>query len=133
MQDMDTFKVKRATIAAEARIIRALERSRARTARNLRAKGKASDLSESARLSLYMHRMKVVRPAARAMHLAYNYMKGTPYEKVEGTQRSLVTAIHFATVATAVAKEIGTFGKPEIKNTTLEVRTDAVLRWMGQK
>lgn len=61
------LKVNRLSLAAEARIIRRL------------ANAKSGDL----RHSLKSHRKDVLRPEARAAHLAHAFLTGTVYRRVE--------------------------------------------------
>lgn len=94
------LKVKANSLAAEARIIRNLERARLRAARNLaeRARhamevGAATDdvaailgwrtEARHEHLSLSHHRRTRVREAARSTHLARMFAKGRAYHEVE--------------------------------------------------
>lgn len=78
------------------------------------------------------HRVRVVRRAARVAHLAHGFIKGMPYERIEQSQRTLVTKLHFAQIAVEIAKDVGNFGKPEQRNSTSEDRVASILGWMGQ-
>jgi hypothetical protein len=61
------LKIKLKSLAAEARIIRAEERK----------------TSEELRHELHLHRVRDVRGEARATHIAYGFIRGTPYGRVE--------------------------------------------------
>ena len=86
------LKVKAAALAAEAVIIRRLEKRRARAA-SRHATWLAKDTSRTPELypnaagterqRLYEHRTKVVRPQARATHLARMFIKEVDYARVE--------------------------------------------------
>ena len=76
---MKTFlKVKTQTLAAEARIIRRLERNAKRRY------GGEHGLFKS----LYQHRIGVVRSAARNHHLALGFLRGRSYRQMEDFARS---------------------------------------------
>lgn len=69
------LKVKIASLAAEARIIRKLA-------------AKRRQKNDPVRLSLHDHRKGIVRSTARASQLAYAFLRGKDYLKVEGTALS---------------------------------------------
>lgn len=73
------LKVKVASLAAEAIIIRRLQ---ARIARAASRRGVAKGLSPDW-VSLQEHRRGVIRHEARHSHLAYGFLRGTPYAKIE--------------------------------------------------
>lgn len=79
------LKVKRLSLAAESKIIRRLEKAKARSANRARkaAKDGLAQLSEAERHSLYLHRINVVRKEARASHLADGFIRGVPYAVME--------------------------------------------------
>jgi hypothetical protein len=70
------LKIKIKSLAEEARIIRAAED---------KLKGHSVDnfAYPAEGWKLYTHRKNVVRPEARATQLAYAYLRGVPYRKVE--------------------------------------------------
>lgn len=70
------LKIKAKSLADEARVIRAEEK-----------KAKAKRKTETVN-SLHHHRLQVVRPAARATHIARGYLAGTPYRLIEGNAKS---------------------------------------------
>lgn len=70
------LKIKRLSLADEARRIRS-EEHRARSKRKTEMV-----------LSLHLHRVLVVRPAARAAHLAHAFLRGYPYSRVERNSRT---------------------------------------------
>lgn len=87
---MDTrLKVKISTLAAEAVIIKSHERRAKRDARRLanHKNGALTVHHQLKRSNLYEHRVNIVRPAARAAHLAACYMRGTPYRACEARHR----------------------------------------------
>lgn len=78
------LKVKRGTLAAEARILKRLSHARLTEAR--RVKAKFGDPTGNARMhyeSLSGHYHSVVKPEGRASHLAAMFLKGTPRQEVE--------------------------------------------------
>ena len=73
---MKTYlKVKGLSLAAEARIIKRLE--------------KARNSHPKLRASLHLHRTVEVRNEARSTHLALGFLRGTPYTKMELPLRPL--------------------------------------------
>lgn len=73
---MKTYlRIKGLTLAAEARIIKKLEKSRAQN-KNLRN-------------SLHLHRVKEVRSEARSTHLARGFLKGNTMQQMERPLRPL--------------------------------------------
>lgn len=81
------LKIKICSLAAEARIIHREEGRCEGTIRHLKATGKiASRLDAAARdikLDLAEHRRKVIRPLTRHSQLAYAFLRGVEYHKVE--------------------------------------------------
>lgn len=80
--------VKRQNLADESRDIRARElkwRARARTARE---KQKNSNESLVTLYGLRNHRVHVVRPEARAAHLARGFLRGVSYKRIENAALS---------------------------------------------
>lgn len=76
------LKVKVSTLAAEARIIRNLERARKRQRRRTTF-GKPFFPVDPTLLDLQLHRRVVVRKKARASLLAYGFLRGRPYRTME--------------------------------------------------
>lgn len=70
------LKIKGMSLAAEARIIRKIEKSLFRAARH------HPGCREKAE-SLFWHRMDDVRPEMRDTYLAYGFLKGRPYKDLE--------------------------------------------------
>ena len=70
------LKIKIKSLAEEARIIRAAEDK-------LKGQGVDNFQYPAEGWKLYAHRIQVVRPEARATQLAYAYLRGVPYRKVE--------------------------------------------------
>jgi len=79
------LKVKAASLAAEARIIRRLELrlKRRKTASGKMKAGLRDPRNCEPFFKLQDHRRKEVRSEARATHLARTFLKGQPYELVE--------------------------------------------------
>jgi hypothetical protein len=82
---LTTLKVKRLSLASESKHIRRLEKAKARAANRARKANKdgLAELSEAERHSLYLHRINVVRKAARVAHLADGFLRGLPYAAME--------------------------------------------------
>lgn len=75
--------VKRQTLTFETWVIKDKEEAlRQRIAKRL-ARGKLVERAQAQRESLHNHRMNVVRPEARAAHLASCFLRGVPYANVE--------------------------------------------------
>jgi len=87
------LKIKLKTLAAEAKFIRREE---------LRLKGNMK--RDAYREHLYLHRINVVRREARATHLAYQFLRGIPYEQVENHALPLVRPPRWDRVLTMVQK-----------------------------
>lgn len=85
------LKIKLKSLAAESRIIRRQE---------LKTRGK----HDATRESLYLHRIGVVRRAARETHLAYGFIRGRSYKAME---RTACVAPDWKAVL-AMAKKYGT-------------------------
>lgn len=79
------LKVKRLSLQAEARIIHVQEHLTKEEGRKARWAQKAERAARKMATweSLYKHRLQVVRPEARAAHIANAFLRGLPYEKVE--------------------------------------------------
>lgn len=77
----DALSVKRASLAAEARIIRNKINSIKRAHRQQVAAGREGFPTRA--WHLHDHRIRVVRPEARAAHLAHAFLTGRPYSQVE--------------------------------------------------
>lgn len=84
------LKIKANTLAAEARIIRKNEKRLRKFNQLHMAQKRNYHWADSARESLYRHRIDVVRPEARATHLARAYLKGSAYRSVEQSTRQPV-------------------------------------------
>jgi hypothetical protein len=84
---LEYLGVKAQNLADEARDIRRRELKWARKARMaaLKQKSEAAGVLSERRLGLYNHRIRIVRPEARATHLARAFMRNLPYEAVERT------------------------------------------------
>lgn len=121
------FRVKRMTLAAEARIIKAAEARALRIARNLKrsnAKPAVADRNYGLHLSLRHHRIHVVRPASRAMHLAHAYLKGIAYSRVENPLK-LREPVPEAIIS-AAAENVRKFGSLVFS----EVKSKQIRSWM---
>ena len=87
---MDNFanlkylQIKRKTLADEGRHIHAAERKLPRL-RDIKLEDRTERRKAMAahRFDLQLHRKLIVRPAARAANLAYAFLKGVAYERVE--------------------------------------------------
>ncbi len=82
------LKIKASSLAAEARIIRKLEIRRRQQASKRRKLKLPFDITEAERLRIHEHRIKVVRPEARATHLVRAYMAGYEYGRIEKMART---------------------------------------------
>lgn len=82
------LKCKIGSLAAEARFIRTNERRLIRQARRRLSKGLPAEVSFGHANRLRLHRVHVVRKEARAAHLAYAFLRGTPYWMVERNPRT---------------------------------------------
>ena len=80
------LKIKSKSLAAEARIIKALEERTKRLIKKRAAKQKPTGRLTAMRESLYHHRIDTVRTEARATFLARAYLKGMPRSAVEANQ-----------------------------------------------
>jgi hypothetical protein len=112
------LKVKVASLAAEARIIRRLERQHRDRARQLAALQKPNSKMLDLRAGLYHHRVNVVRPEARASHLALGYLRGRSYAEMEGRAK---TAPRWARIIELIRVH------GDIRDT--ETITNAVVEW----
>lgn len=78
------LKVKVSTLAAEARIIRNLERSRQKQFIKAKERGVVQHGAHDDKTrSLYLHRVQLLRPTIRANHLAYGFLRGREYGQME--------------------------------------------------
>lgn len=79
------LKVKVMSLAAEAKIIRKEENKAKANVRWCKANGKEAERAQAARKrdSLAGHRRDVVRYEARHSLLAYGFLRGTPYLRIE--------------------------------------------------
>jgi hypothetical protein len=83
------LKVKAKSLAAEARIIRREERKRSafvRYAQRTNHSNPAKARGEQVRL--HLHRVGVVRSAARETHIARGFISGKPYSQIEKPTRN---------------------------------------------
>jgi len=76
------LEVKLATLAAEARIIKRKELKAKKWKRRAQDEAR-KERAANAFWSLRNHRLDVVRPEARAAHLALAFIRGVPYRNVE--------------------------------------------------
>ena len=83
------LKIKLKYLAAEARFIRTEELKAKKWARKCSARQKPVWANEhhTLRQDLYEHRIGVVRPEARASHLAYGFLRGKQYTNIESSVR----------------------------------------------
>lgn len=119
----EQLRIKRNTLAAEARIIKTGEQRALRKARARLGSNKPSEPSYALYNELRDHRLKVVRPAARVAHLAHAYMAGRAYATVEDpkTLRTPLKQDDFDAIASTLRK----FG-----DSTLEsVRPKDIIWW----
>lgn len=100
------LKVKIKSLAAESRIIRHEE-----------LKFPRGDRNNATFASLIDHRREVVRPAARSAQLAYGFLRGRAYRRLEAT-------CHEPPNWTEVAKNVARFD-----NTTIERAAILVKEW----
>ena len=86
---MDELRVKVGSLAAEARIIRRLEASIRRKWRKSRERT-AEQVAElhHRHFVLREHRIREVRPEARATQLAIGFLRGRSYQQMEPTTKS---------------------------------------------
>jgi len=77
------IRVKLKSLACEAKIIRKDEIKAKRIAQKLAKKRGMSVEDSIVRQSLYLHRIHVLRPEARAAHLAYAFMRNKSYASTE--------------------------------------------------
>jgi hypothetical protein len=93
-------KVKVASLAAEARIIRRMELS-------LKRRGMKGD--HPARFGLSQHRRTVVRKETRLSHLAYGFLKGRDYRQMEAKTYTPLNQTDWQ----RVERIIKTYGQPQ--------------------
>lgn len=79
------IQTKIVSLADEARYIRRKEIKWKMKARKARDRQKVSEEGKSSWTYHYLrlHRLNVVRPEARATHIAYGFLRGLPYYKIE--------------------------------------------------
>lgn len=97
MSNLIKLKIKLKSLAAESRIIRHEEKKR--RGQNWGHTGAA----------FYRHRMDVVRPEARATHIAYGFLKGLKYSQIESNPK---TSPNWKRVESMVAKY--SYGKKDL-------------------
>lgn len=74
--------------------------------------------SVALRDKLYRHRIDVVRPEARATHLAYGYLRGTPYSWME--HNAFLTPSEAQVLKSRVTEMVVKYG-PRVSGTKVEV------------
>lgn len=115
------LKIKSETLSFEAKYIRRNEKKQLARAR----KNKSSMYN-----SLYRHRMDVVRPEARATHLARGFIKETPYKVMEQSNKD---AFRWSVIDPSIAKRVQELVwkyKPNrFHNQTKEQVYDSVKKW----
>jgi hypothetical protein len=78
------LKIKLMSLAEESKIIRRQEHNLVKRYRKLRSIGKeVSATSDGLLASIHHHRVREVRCEARSAHLAYGYLRETPYRAME--------------------------------------------------
>lgn len=111
------LKVKSKTLAIEAGYIRREER---KTLRNARWQAEHQEAKNSAMsylqyLRLQDHRTKVLRPEARATHLARAFLKGTPYRQVENKNANPIKTHMVDKIFRMVRFYGGEYAKTDVK------------------
>ena len=97
---MSTFlKIKIMSLAAEARIIRHEETRLVAKARLLDAAQKPDSWRRRRAAELHLHRVHNVRSEARSAHLAYGFLRGTPYASIEAKAKVKPDWKHIARMA----------------------------------
>ena len=129
--NLSTLKIKRLSLAEESRIIRRYKRSLVRQVRRRIGAGKDAGWARDVIPELHRHRVLDVRSASRVSHLAHNFIKGTPYQKVEAFSYDHGLTAFMGDLSVQVAKEVGSFGWPEMKNMPKADREKAVASWMN--
>jgi ElaB/YqjD/DUF883 family membrane-anchored ribosome-binding protein len=112
------LRIKRKTLAAEARIIKDAEQRALRKARRRLGTNKPSEASYDLYNRFREHRVTVVRNAARAAHLADAYLRNRPYATVEDPKHR--TKPITSPIWTDIQKTLKTFGGPELANVTFK-------------
>lgn len=109
------LKIKAATLAEEARIIRRHERACRRKAANARASNFLTDAHVSNLTKLNLHRLRVVRPEARRTHLARAFGSGLSYKDVEQSTRpdKVLKKADIESIATMLRKYVSRDVSPE--------------------
>jgi len=129
------LSVKLLTLQAEARIIKAKEakwRAAARSAL-VRQKQQAADSNYNVFWGLKLHRIRVVRPHARACNIAQAFLRGKKYVEVERTidpTRYAFCGITHNQLWDMVANNVTTFGVKYAKNKE-EAKKD-LAAWRGE-
>jgi len=77
------LKVKFNTLSEETKIIKREEQKALKYGRKLSKLGKPNDVPYCRFENLHDHRISVVRPTARATHLARGYIRGLDYKQIE--------------------------------------------------
>jgi len=125
------LKVKAATLAEEARIIRRLEKKRKRSAR-MAKNGLNRQRANKDREGMHMHRTFDVRRMARATHLARAFIKGHPLALVEKDSRMENHLHRQPWVLSQVLGMVTRYGRgPEsrLHNADAQVVSRAVFDW----
>ena len=109
---LHALKVKRKTLAAESRIIRAEELRLAKKGRKVRFTNMGTvallDRLDRTRTDLYLHRIHDVRGHARISHLAHAFLTGRAYATVEGKRTDLTKPSQV--MLQNILKDVKTFG-----------------------
>lgn len=113
------LQIKRLTLTAEARIIHRKEKKLRRQQRQR----PTQDRDYSRLTSLHEHRINVVRPAARAAHLAHAILRGHAYARVEHPNTRTVPPID------AVAENLRSFGPLEVRALDKKTAARMVVAW----
>lgn len=123
------LKIKRMTLTAESRLIRAEEQRWLRRGRQAKNYNYDPEPAYGQYNRLRSHRALVVREYARVLHLAHAYLKGRPYNQVEShaTYTRLLERAQFMLVlAENIAKEVARFGS----GANMVVKHEHIKTWM---
>ena len=140
------LKVKIASLAAEARIIRKLERNHRRMSKGLPKPQRAGrviphpvQVDEAQRdqhrvtwLGLKSHRRFEVRRESRASHLAYGFLRGMPYLRIENTCYEAPDWDRVARLVQSFDPK-GISPLPNVRSNALQVIKDDLKTWSETK
>ena len=115
------LKIKRLSLGLEARLIRQEEK-------RMKAKRKRDQLDR-----LHVHRKGIVRPAARAAHLAHAYLMGRPYSTVEDPERTKSRPAIFSchpSLPAGIVENLRTFGGLQFAKMEKQALITAVAQWV---